>query len=89
VSDLKNNLSARLRTVAAGQPLLVTDHRKPVAVLYPFVGASGDGELSSLVAEGLVSPPRHQPDSEALLALPKGRGAASLAEAIVEERDAR
>jgi len=86
VSDLKNNLSARLKLVIAGEPLVITDHRKPVAVVYPIEQELMDEHVRSLVAEGLVYPPRCKPDARAVLDLPIAKGDASLTEAILEER---
>lgn len=87
VSDLKNNLSARLKSVIAGEPLVITDHCKPVAVVYPLEKELMDEHVRSLVAEGLVIPPRKRAklDVKAFLALPKAEGV-SLTEAILEER---
>jgi prevent-host-death family protein len=89
VSDLKNNLSARLREVIAGEPLIITDHRKPVAVVYPLEQDLMDEHVKSLVAEGLVIPPkkRGKLDVKAFLALPRGECNARLTEAILEERE--
>lgn len=88
VSDLKNNLSARLKSVIAGEPLVITDHRKPVAVVYPLEQELMDDHVRSLVAEGLVIPPRKRRklDVKAFLKLPKAECAAGLTEAILEER---
>lgn len=88
VSDLKNNLSARLKQVIAGEPLVITDHRKPVAVVYPLEQELMDEHVRSLVAEGLVIPPRKtgKLDAKAFLSLPKAECNASLTEAILEER---
>jgi prevent-host-death family protein len=88
VSDLKNNLSARLKQVIAGEPLVITDHRKPVAVVYSLEQDLMDEHVRSLVAEGLVNPPRKtgKLDAKAFLALPKAECSASLTEAILEER---
>lgn len=86
VSDLKNNLSARLRAVIAGEPLIITDHRKPVAVVYPLEQELMDEHVKSLVAEGLVTPPKQKPNARAVLDLPLGECDARLTEAILEER---
>jgi prevent-host-death family protein len=88
VSDLKNNLSARLKQVIAGEPLVITDHRKPVAVVYPLEQDLMNEHVRSLVAEGLVVPPRRRGklDTKAFLALPKAECNARLTEAILEER---
>jgi prevent-host-death family protein len=88
VSDLKNNLSARLKQVIAGEPLVITDHRKPVAVVYPLEQDLMNEHVRSLVAEGLVVPPRKRDklDAKAFLTLPKAECNARLTEAILEER---
>ncbi|MBJ7259226.1 MAG: type II toxin-antitoxin system Phd/YefM family antitoxin [Chthoniobacterales bacterium] len=86
VSDLKNNLSARLKAVIAGEPLVITDHRKPVAVVYPLQPDLMDAHVKSLVAEGLVVPPKRKPDARAVLDLPLAECDAHLTEAILEER---
>jgi len=88
VSDLKNNLSARLKQVIAGEPLVITDHRKPVAIVYPLEQELMDDRVRSLVAEGLVTPPRQSGklDVKAFLALPKAECNTRLTEAVLEER---
>ena len=86
VSDLKNNLSARLKQVIAGEPLVITDHRKPVAVVYPLEQDLMNEHVRSLVAEGLVVPPKRKPNARAVLDLPLPECAANLTEAILEER---
>ena len=86
VSDLKNNLSARLKQVIAGEPLIITDHRKPVAVVYPLEQELMDAHVRSLVAEGLVVPPKRKPNARAVLDLPLPKSNARLTEAILEER---
>jgi antitoxin (DNA-binding transcriptional repressor) of toxin-antitoxin stability system len=40
VSSLKSHLSAELKKVQRGAPLVVVDHRKPIAVLSGFQGES-------------------------------------------------
>jgi prevent-host-death family protein len=55
IRELRQNLSAYLRQVEAGQRLIVTERNRPVAELVP-VGRHQPG-LSRLVAEGRVVPP--------------------------------
>jgi prevent-host-death family protein len=38
VSSLKAHLSENLRRVASGETVVVTDRRKPVALIIPYVG---------------------------------------------------
>ena len=88
ISSLKNSLSARLKEVVAGESLLVTDHRKPVAVLRPLSGELASKRMANLVTRGLVSPPRRPLAVDEFLALPRPKGA-NLIAAIIEERDTR
>ena len=89
VTDLKNNLSARLRGVVAGESLIVTDRRKPVAIFQPLSGSLNDNRLAGLVAAGVVRPPKARLNVKALLGLERGRCERSLSEAIGEDRDGR
>lgn len=89
VSDLKNNLSARLKIVAAGEPLLVTDHRNPVALISPVASGSLGPELRPLVAEGVVAPPGRKLDVRRFLELPRAKARRPLSEAVLEEREGR
>lgn len=89
VTDLKNRLSACLKEVAAGESLLVTDRRKPVAIFQPLRGSSTDRRLESLVAAGLVAPAPESLDVDALLRDPRGRCERPLREAIDEDREDR
>jgi hypothetical protein len=57
--------------------LVITDHRKPIAVVYPLEQDLMDEHVKSLVAEGLVTPPKRKPKAERN---------ARLTEAILEER---
>lgn len=89
ITDLKTNLSARLKQVRNGEPLLVTDHNEPVALLQPLPTKSGNERLAGLTAAGIVSPATGPVNVEAFLALPSGNCAAPLSRAIVEERNER
>lgn len=55
VRELRQNISAVLRRVEAGERLIVTDRNRPVAELVPLSGM-GPG-LRRLVAEGKVLAP--------------------------------
>ena len=62
ISDLKQNLSARVKTVRAGDAFLVTDRQVPVALLSPLPLAMDDAGLAGLVATGLLAPPTRKLD---------------------------
>lgn len=89
VTDLKNNLSARLKEVVAGESLLVTDRRKPVAVLQSLSGSLGDNRLAGLIAAGLVRPAKERLDVKAFLRLKRAECDLPLSQAIDEDREGR
>ena len=55
IGELRQNLSAHLRRVAAGERLVVTDRNRPVAVLAPPPGR--ESVIQRLVAEGRLTVP--------------------------------
>ncbi|HEY8865330.1 MAG TPA: type II toxin-antitoxin system prevent-host-death family antitoxin [Solirubrobacteraceae bacterium] len=55
IRELRQNLSVYLRRVAAGDRFVVTDHRRPVAVLGPLPERAGT--LERLIAQGRLSRP--------------------------------
>jgi prevent-host-death family protein len=65
IADLKNNLSAHLERVRAGEELLVKDRNRPIARLVPFAaGEDVDAEELELAAAGLIRLPTSSlPDS--------------------------
>ena len=54
IRDLKQNASAVIKRVAAGETIEITDYGHPVARLVPVRG----GQLEQLVAEGRATEPR-------------------------------
>ncbi len=89
VTDLKNGLSAHLKTVVAGESVLVTDHRKPIAILQGLGYQFPDEQLAALAAAGIITPPRKPLSVSAFLKLPKGKTSKPLSSAISEDRDGR
>lgn len=58
IADLKNNLSAHLERVRAGEELLVKDRNHPIAKVVPLApGEDLDGEEMELAAAGLLRLP--------------------------------
>lgn len=58
IADLKNNLSAYLKRVRAGEELLVKYRNRPIAKLVPLMsGYDPEGEEMEMVAAGLVRLP--------------------------------
>lgn len=88
ISRLKDQLSAYLKKVQAGQTVVVTDRNKPVARLEPVKHAGSEAErIAQLVQHGLVSLPTAPPLSieEIRRRRPVVPGAGVL-EALLEER---
>lgn len=89
VTALKNQLSARLKEVAAGETIVITDRRKPIGCLQPLAPGTADDRLAGLCARGIVSvPPRPLEDSE-FFRKPKATCDPGLTAAVIEERERR
>lgn len=89
ISQLKNQLSAYLKKVEAGQTVVVTDRNKPVARLEPIAAAGRESDrIAMLLQQGLVSMPKAPPLSieEIRKRRPVAPGA-RLLEALLEERE--
>ena len=54
IKELRADLSAWVQRVAAGERVVITAHRKPVARLTPYTGVTG---LERMIAEGRVRLP--------------------------------
>lgn len=88
IADLKNNLSAYLARVRAGEELLVKDRNRPIARLVPLIASDDlDAEEVEMAANGLLRLPEEElPESFWKMPAPE----VSLADAIgavVAERD--
>ncbi|MGH8197989.1 MAG: type II toxin-antitoxin system Phd/YefM family antitoxin [Steroidobacteraceae bacterium] len=88
VSRLKDQLSAYLKKVRAGETVLVTDRNQPVAQLTPIPQPSGENErVARLVAQGIIRLPKGQPlDMKEFLTRRPVIGNAGVLEALLEER---
>jgi prevent-host-death family protein len=88
ISKLKDQLSAYLKKVEAGQTVVVTDRNKPVAQLTPIVRQESDNDrIARLVAQGIVRLPTKPPlDMKEFLARRPVIRNARLLEALLEER---
>ncbi|WP_027882633.1 type II toxin-antitoxin system Phd/YefM family antitoxin [Meiothermus rufus] len=84
VSEAKNQLSALLDRVKAGEEALILERGVPVARLSPVAGGSGEG-LALLERKGLVRRGLGQPVN--LEALPWPEAKASTLELLLRERE--
>ena len=94
IGKLKNNLSAYLRKVRAGEEIIIRDRQTPIARLMPLDERDLEAEERELVAKGILKLPKEKMDWDAFWKI--GRGVPlrkdldeALARVIAEERDAR
>lgn len=85
VRDLRDNVSAVLRRVAAGEPVEVTDHGHPIARIVPLRYRNA---LDQMVAEGRATAAEGDLLDEEALPAPPGAptGSQALAELRADER---
>jgi prevent-host-death family protein len=64
ISSAKNRLSALIKRVQRGEPILITDRGVPVAKLVPVqLGAGVPPRIVALAQQGLVRLPEQEPDT--------------------------
>jgi prevent-host-death family protein len=89
IRDVKNNLSAYIRRVEAGERIAVTAHGRVVAEIWP-AGGRGRRETSNrieaLIETGVARPPLESGDPLADLP-PRGLPRGTAARLIDEDRD--
>jgi prevent-host-death family protein len=88
ISEAKNQLSALLKLVQAGQSILITDRGVPVARLEPVrLGAGVPPRMIALAQQGLVRLPEREPDASWLdLPRPALTAGPSASEIVIQER---
>ena len=83
IRELKRNLSAYLRSVKAGNKVVITDRKKEIAVIMPFRKAEDQGKILQLVREGVADWSGEKPRGMSVKIRSKGK---SVSEAVVEDR---
>ena len=89
VSKLKNNLSAYLRRVRAGNPVVIYDRDVPIARLERIEStARGSDRLALLADQGVTRPPRRVLSNAKLRALVREPAlqSAGLLEQLLQDR---
>ncbi len=89
VTDLKNHLSSRMKRVRAGESLLVTDRKKPVAVLSPLSEMGPEDWITALVVDGWVKIHSRPLDVKKFLSRPRAKCGDGLTGVVLEEREGR
>lgn len=91
ISETKNNLSALLDRVRAGETVLILDRETPVARLEPVrpgEDSGGEARLSRLEREGKIRRGTGKPSKAILGSLPlRPASGADLLKALLEERE--
>ena len=86
ISELKDGLSAHLELVRAGEIVVVTDRKSPVATLERIKPGTLSVDLAAMISGGIVAPRKEPLDVEAFMTMPIGSCDRGLSTAIVEER---
>jgi prevent-host-death family protein len=88
ISSAKNKLSALIRQVQRGEPILITDRGVPVAKLVPVqLGAGIPARMVALAQQGLARLPEKEPDASWLdLPWPEVGPGPSVVDLLLEER---
>ena len=91
ISETKNNLSALLDRVRAGETVLILDRETPVAKLVPVRSGKDAGQnlrLGRLEREGKIRRGTGKPSPAVLRSLPaRPASGADLLKALLEERE--
>ena len=88
ISEAKNRLSALIKRVQGGEPVLITDRGVPVAKLVPVrMGAGVPDRVVALAQQGLVRLPEQLPRADWLdLPWPEVKPGPSAVDALIDER---
>lgn len=95
IGKLKNQLSAYLRKVKAGETVIVCDRNTPIARIMSIETEkspeTSEDRVARMVSEGKLIPPKHPMAHEKLMDIlrqepPASRTGKSLLDALLEER---
>ncbi len=88
ISNAKNRLSALIKRVQSGEPVVITDRGVPVAKLVPVrLGAGVPARVVGLAQQGLARLPEQAPDAEWLdLPRPSTTPGPSAVDLLLEDR---
>lgn len=86
ISELKNQLSAYLQQVRAGETVVVYDRSRPVARINRVADEDDDDRVVQLLRAGIVTPPA-EPMPLDLLREPLPSAGPSVLEAFLRERE--
>jgi prevent-host-death family protein len=83
IRELKRNLSGYLRSVKAGNKVVITDRKKEIAVIVPLRTADEQGKILRLIQDGVADWSGEKPRGLSTRVRSTGK---SVSEAVVEDR---
>ena len=83
IRQLKENLSHYMRQVKFGQPLIVTQRKKEIAIIMPFNKKPEEEKIMKLVQGGMASWSGKKPAGMKKRIASKGK---NVSEAVIEDR---
>ena len=83
IRELKRNFSEYLRSVKAGEKVVITDRKKEIAVILPFTKVDDQEKILQLVREGLADWSGKKPRGMSVRIRSEGK---SVSDAILEDR---
>ena len=86
ISELKNQLSAYLQSVRAGETVLILDRNQPIARIERVADEGPSDRLAQLLRSGVLTPPS-APMPMSLLRQDAVRAPRSILAALLEERE--
>ncbi len=83
IRHLKENLSRYMKQVKSGQPFIVTDRKKEIAIIMPFRKTPMEDKILTLIQHGMASWSGGKPTGKTPRLDSKGK---SVSEAVIEDR---
>jgi prevent-host-death family protein len=82
IRELKRSISGYLREVQSGERILVTDRKRPLAIISAVGNEQEDDEINGLVGKGIVYWTGEKP----LGAVRRIRSKKNISDAVIEDR---
>jgi prevent-host-death family protein len=83
IRELKENLSRYMKKVKTGEKVVVTDHKKEIAIILPISKKAKEEKIYQMVQQGIASWSGGKPRGMSKRFVSKGK---SVSSAVVEDR---
>jgi len=83
IRELKENLSHYMKRVKTGERIIVTDHKKEVAIIMPLEKNLGEEKINQLIQRGMARWSGGKPEGMPTRIVSRGN---SVSGAVVEDR---